>query len=923
MAKQVTAILVVHDESVLALRALAAIQSQTVSPDRLVVIDTSKIPTDFPVPTLSLSASAKLGQIVATAVSDLEKAAEHWYWLVHDDSEPRPDALAELLAAVATSEKIAQVGSMQLSAKNPRVISQLGLTLSPFGELISPISGQLDQSQHDQVSDSLAVSTSTMLVRSDVYELVGGFDDRAPAMAADIDLSMRIRRHGFRVVVAPRAKVVHAALSLAGKRSNGWLQGSPKTAMRKAVMHLHLVHDSLPLALLYWLVLPLLTAYRVLWRLTQKRPGQIWPELRAGFWGTFTLPKRLASRAQTGSSSVRVLQPLRASWSVVSAHKRADLEAEESANSLAAFERGDHEALTEERAKKFSQSAGWLFVFLLLITTWRLFPMSVALQGGSALPVSQNWLELFARAGASWQPIGQGFFGPSDPFNWVLLTLGSLTFWSPNLSLVLLLWIAPALAFITAWKALSLLSAKAWQRNLGALTYSLLPAFGLAINSGEYPAVIATITLPWLVYSIARAAGIGRRGTARSDARTWSWIGLSGVLLAIIGASSPTLGILALVGLALAAFTKIRRFGYLFWIPLPLAAIYLPLAVYQIFVIGNPLSLLAEPTLGIAKSATALATIADFSLWTSWSLVIITVLAAASLLIRRWVVSLVVASFGILTFAVLEFSNSISFPADLLSVRAGLDRVTSSGHSLAALLGLTAVALAVHFLASLNRKLVLGSLAALMSLATLSLAWAGLTSTPNVSASDGSVVPLLLQKQSELGTDLQLLTIRKAGDRYQAELSEISGSNLEDSNLAYRFSSKQTASSNAYVELSGAVGDLVSGNGAANAEVLKANLIGYILVPNSPQNAELVSALESSTLLEGAGLTPYGDLWRVLGTSAEENPATNQNPWSITKAIQLLALLGFILLAVPSRAKVRRAKDTAIFIDQSESELDV
>jgi hypothetical protein len=84
-----------------------------------------------------------------------------------------------------------------------------------------------------------------------------------------------------------------------------------------------------------------------------------------------------------------------------------------------------------------------------------------------------------------------------------------------------------------------------------------------------------------------------------------------------------------------------------------------------------------------------------------------------------------------------------------------------------------------------------------------------------------------------------------------------------------------------------------------------------------------VAALESSTLLEGAGLTPYGDLWRVLGVAAEDNPTTDRNPWSITKAIQLMALLGFILLAVPSRPKLRRAKDAAIFIDQSESELDV
>jgi len=923
VAKQVTAILVVHDESVLAQRALAAIQSQTLSPDRLVVVDTSKVKTDLPVPTVPLSPSAKLGQIIDAAVSDLEKTSEHWYWLVHDDSEPRPNALAELLAAVATSEKIAQVGSMQLSAKNSREISQLGLTVSQFGELISPISGQLDQSQHDRVSDAFAVSTSSMLVRSDVYELVGGIDDRAPVLAADIDLSMRIHRHGFRVVVAPRSKVVHSALSLSGKRTNGWLQGSPKTAMRKATINLHLVHDSLPVALLYWLALPLLTIYRVFWRLAQKRPGHIWSELRAGFWGTFTLPKRLASRAQTGSVRTSQLKPLRADWSTVSAHKRADLEAEESASSLAAFERGDHETAAEERAKNFNQSAGWLYVFLLLVTSWRLFPMSVAIQGGSALPVSQNWFELFSRAGASWQPIGQGFFGPSDPFNWVLLALGSLTFWSPNLSLVLLLWLSPALAFITSWKALSLLTAKAWQRNLGALCYSLLPAFGMAINSGEYPAVLATITLPWLVYSIARAAGIGRRGTARSDARTWSWIGLSGVLLAIIGAASPVLGVLSLVGGAVVALTKIRRFGYLFWIPLPLAAIYLPIVFYEIFVLAQPLALLAEPTLGVITRTTTIQSLADFGVWSNWSLLVIVSLAAASLLIRRWVVSLVIAGFGILTYSVLEFSKSLSFPADLISQRSGVDRVFSSGHSLAALLGLVGIALAVHFLAGLNRKLMTGAMAVLMTLTTLGLGWTSIMAQPQVSASDGSVVPLLLQKQSDQGTNLQLMTVTKSGESYQAELSQISGTNLEDSNLAYRFSSKQTATSKPYVELSSVVGDLVSGNGAAELNVLKDNLIGYVLVPNSPENADLVAALESSTLLEGAGLTPYGDLWRVLGVAAEDNPTTDRNPWSITKAIQLMALLGFILLAVPSRPNLRRAKDAAIFIDQSESELDV
>lgn len=579
--------------------------------------------------------------------------------------------------------------------------------------------------------------------------------------------------------------------------------------------------------------------------------------------------------------------------------------------------------MAQERVKNFNQAAGWIFVTLFLALSWKLFPLAQALQGGSALPLAQDWFSVFARAGASFQPIGTGFFGPSDPFNWVLLALGSLTFWSPSLSLVILLWLAKALAFVSAWKALSLITPKAWQRNLGASGYALLPAFGEAVASGEYPAVVSTIVIPWLVYAVARAAGLGRSGSARSDSRTWSWVGLAGLLLAILGASTPMLAILALVGLALVAFTKIRRFGYLFWIPLPLAVIYLPLFSYVVFTLGSPLALLAEPTLGIITNSSALGAVVSISNWAHWPLAIFLLLAIGALLVKRWVVSLSLAAFGSLGFAALIFTQSLAFPADLLSARAGQLKVSSSGHALAALIGLVVIALAVHFLASLNRKLVLALTATMATLSLMPLGAQAFVSSPKVVGVDGAVVPLLLQKQYEQGTQLRLLVINQDQDELRAEITELSGTHLEDSNIAYRFSGVITEASEENQKLAQVIGDLASGNGAADGKTLKASSIGYVLVPNSSENANLVSALESSTILEGAGLTPYGDLWRVLGTSAEDAPAIDQNPWSITKFMQLMALLGFVLLAIPSRPRVKRAKDATIFIDQSESELDV
>lgn len=913
MSAKVTALLVVHNEHASALRALAAIQNQSRIPDRIVILDSSAQKTPFPIASIEISPKAKLGSMVREGLAGSEPSSDNWFWLVHDDSEPSATALEQLLVATEASESVVQVGPMQLSKIESREISQLGLTLSRWGQLINPIKGQRDQSQHDQLKDVLAVSTSGMLVRTDAYDLVGGLDDRAATLAADIDFSIRFRRHGFRVMVQPRAKVVHASLTMAGNRGRQWLGGSVKTALRKATIHLRLVHDPFFFALLYWLALPATTLYRMFWRLAQKRPGFLWSEFRAGTWGFLTVFSRFASRTKTGKIPTKSLAPLRATWSEVSRHNRQALEAEESAQSLVAFERGEHELLASEQVKSFNKSFGWLFFVILLGLSWHQLPFAAALTGAQAQPVSNDWFDLFARAGASWQPIGQGFFGPSDPFNWVLLGIGSITFWAPNLALVSLLWFARAFAFMSAWRALSLLTPKAWQRNLGALAYALLPALTQSISSGDYPAVIATILSPWLVFAIARSAGLGRSGSARSDSRTWSWIGLSGVVLAAVGAASPVLAILALVALALVALTKIRRLGYLFWVPLPLAAIYLPLVIFQLFSTGELLAILANPALGVSKPESLIDSWFSLSNWATWPLAALAILGVAAILTKRWVVGLAISAFALLTFVWGSFVLSLKFN--------GFEY--NSANAISAVIGLTVIALVVHLAASMKSRLALGSVGLILSLSISPLAWLGLTTLNQTKPSDGSVVPLLLQKQAELGTDLQLLVINQRDEQYEVKWLPISGMHLEDSNLAYRFAANRTASDAAHAELAQVVGDLVSANGLAQSSVLIENKIGYILVPADSKNSALVASLESSELLESAGLTPFGELWRVIGISASDAPETQHSPWSVTKLIQMATLLGFALLAIPARSRTKGPSDSEIFIDQSESELDV
>ena len=66
-----------------------------------------------------------------------------------------------------------------------------------------------------------------------------------------------------------------------------------------------------------------------------------------------------------------------------------------------------------------------------------------------------------------------------------------------------------------------------------------------------------------------------------------------------------------------------------------------------------------------------------------------------------------------------------------------------------------------------------------------------------------------------------------------------------------------------------------------------------------------------------AGLeVDLGRLWRVREPEAAVDETTS-SPWSITKAVQVSVLLGYLLMAVPSRTSRRRGSEE-IFIESGE-----
>src|SRR5262249_6615012 len=127
----------------------------------------------------------------------------------HDDVVLDPGAVRHLLEEAFRSNA-GVVGPKLVDADHPDVLLEVGRTVDWFGNPHTGIEpGEIDQQQHDAVRDVLYVSDAAMLVRTDLFHELDGFDASRFPGAEDLDLCWRARLVGARVLVAPAARALH------------------------------------------------------------------------------------------------------------------------------------------------------------------------------------------------------------------------------------------------------------------------------------------------------------------------------------------------------------------------------------------------------------------------------------------------------------------------------------------------------------------------------------------------------------------------------------------------------------------------------------------------------------------------------------------------------------------------------------------
>ncbi|NGN68393.1 glycosyltransferase [Streptomyces sp. A7024] len=807
-----------------------------------------------------------------------------WLWLLHDDAAPEPGTLQNLLRVAAATPSATVVGPKLRGWYDRRQLLETGVSIANSGRRWTGIDRrEQDQGQHDGVRDVLSVSTAGMLIRRDVYEQLGGFDQRLPLMRDDVDLCWRARQAGHRVLIAPDAVMRHAEAAARERRSidcigRGRAKGASPHRVDKAGAAYALLANS-PAGKLPWIAFRLIlgTLLRTIAYLVGKVPRQALDEI-AGLGSVLLRPHRIISaRRRRGRPNVppSELKPLfprrgatvRVTFEQVLSNFSGKAEEDRSGGGRhGAVETGpgDDEADFLEveqfaRVKRVARKPGpVLFAVLLLasLIACRALLGGGSLMGGALLPAPDGAGELWSRYVDAWHPLGVGGTEAAPPYLAVLASLATVLFGSTNFALTLLLVCSVPLAGLTAYFASRPLLPSRLLRAWGSVAYAFLPATTGALAGGRLGTCVLAILLP-LIARVAVAASGLRRESARPAWRpAWAYA----LLLTITTAFTPVVWPIALVlAAAVLGFRAATGRGQLGAYGLRLlAALATPMVVlapWSLQLLGSPSRFFGEAGLDRAVpdvSATDLLLAAPGGPNGAGGILLVGVLLAALAALLRGDRELAVrtawaaAAAGFL-FAALGAGEAWAGPASLVYGTALLA---------AAVLGADG---ARHRVAEQSfgwRQPVAVLIAAACAIGPLLLAagWMASGADGPLERRDPAQVPAFVAEEANTADQPRTLVLDGTPGEVGYTLVRGSGARLGDAELA------ESAGQND--RLSAAVANLVAGSGADQTAALGDYAVRYVLVRQDAVR-EFGRVLDTTT-----GLTKLSDqngsaLWRI------------------------------------------------------------
>jgi GT2 family glycosyltransferase len=575
----VVALLVSHDGARWLPNVIKGLRGQSVPLDSVVCVDTSSrdgsddLLLDAFDEVATASGRTSYPEAVQLGLEQIALDDAEWIWLLHDDSNPAPDALEQLLAAAADDPGADILGPKLREWPSLKRLLEVGVTISGTGRRETGLeAGEYDQGQHDEVRQVLAVNTAGMLVRRRVFDRIGGLDRHLPIFGNDLDFGWRAARAGARTLVVPGAVVFHAEASHRGVRRTPLTGRHTHYQERRAALFTLLANS--PARALPWRFVRLFlgTLLRMAGFLFVRAAGEALDDL-AALLSVYFSPGELRDarreRARVGGDTdprallAPVWVPYRHGLDFVGdiaaavtnqAQDVADRRraAKEAAAPTPAVRRHvvDEEGPEEDTGIVARFFTSPLALSMTLVVVLSIFGAREAfghVSGGGLAPAPANASDLWRLWTESWHPLGNGTGVPAPAYVVPLAALGSLLGGSAAAAVSATLLLAVPLALWGAWRLLRVVGrlvdpagSPRWLVALGAATYSLVPVSSGAWGAGRLGVVVVAVALPWLAHA---ALGFADPETDRRWRAAWR----TGLLLALVTAFAPAAWVFAIV----------------------------------------------------------------------------------------------------------------------------------------------------------------------------------------------------------------------------------------------------------------------------------------------------------------------------------------------------------------------------------------
>ena len=478
--------------------------------------------------------------------------------ICHDDVALAPDAVTRLVDE-AVRRRAALVGPKIVDWEAPGFLRCVGLSSDRMGVPVPLVpEGEYDQGQHDTVTEVLAVPSACMLIRAEVFERLGGFDEAMTYHGEELDLGRRANLSGETVLVVPAATVRHRGRS----------PDRDLLAYRHQLRSVLVCCDRsrLPGEVLAMLGLTALEATLALLTGHVGRAGAL---LGAWWWNLLGSSEIMSRRRRIADA------PGRGRVDRLTRHRYVSLGrfVGRLVRGGAAVETtgvlwGRRRLLGAVRSTTLRTGAvAWILIMVVFIFGSRHLLTRGVPTFGEIMLIGNSPGDLLGTWFSTWREAGLGSEGPAPTAYGILAVASSVLAGAMGMTrTVLLLGLVPFGA-VGLWRLLAPTGSRRAQ-IVGLAAFVAMPLPYNALANGVWSALAVYGAAPWICLWLARTVGPPSGPGGRPAAGLWLPVVMVGVLLALLRAFVPPAPLMLVMLVAAVAVGGLlageaRRLGHL------------------------------------------------------------------------------------------------------------------------------------------------------------------------------------------------------------------------------------------------------------------------------------------------------------------------------------------------------------------------